>query len=103
MLNLYKIMGVTFVTYFAVFLKVKNREVAVKFRDDHINYVKKMCQEGNIHLVGGLADAGGLIIFQAKEKKTVEHWVAQDPFVIHGARTYEIYEWDMQTAEEYLK
>ena len=40
--------------------------------------------------------------FQAENKKEVETYLAGDPFIIHGARTYEIFEWDMKTAEQYL-
>lgn len=88
--------------YFAVFLRVADREVAATYHEEHVQYVKQLCKEEKIHLVGKLIDAGGLIIFQADQKETVEAWLAEDPFIIHGARTYEIFEWDMKMAAEYL-
>ncbi len=88
--------------YFAVFLKPADKEVAKRLKDEHIAYVKTCCKEGKIHLVGKLVDAGGLIVFRTETKEEVEAYVAGDPFVRHGARTYEIYEWDMKTADEYL-
>lgn len=88
--------------YFAVLLKGKDADAAKQYHEAHVNYVKQLCEEKKIHLVGKLIDAGGLIIFKAEEKEQVEAWLAKDPFIIHGARTYEIYEWNMKTAEEYL-
>ena len=88
--------------YFAVFLQVADSEVAKKYREDHIEYVQRLCKEGKIHLVGKLHGAGGLIVFKAESKEEVEEWLHKDPFIIHGARTYELYEWDMHTATQYI-
>lgn len=88
--------------YFAVFLKVADRDAAAQYHEEHVSYVKQLCKEEKIHLVGKLVDVGGLIIFQADKIERVEDWLATDPFIIHGARSYEIYEWDMKTAAEYL-
>jgi uncharacterized protein YciI len=88
--------------YFVVFLKANDIEAANKYHEAHVEYVNKLCEEKKIHLVGKLVDAGGLIVFQADNKEKVESWLAQDPFIVHGARTYELYEWHMHTAEQYL-
>lgn len=88
--------------YFAVFLKVKDKKVAEAYFDSHIKYVKQLCKDGTIHTIGGLVGEGGLIIFQAETKEDVEDILAKDPFIKYGARSYELYEWKMQTAEEYI-
>lgn len=88
--------------YYAVLLKVADSEVAKKYRTEHIAYVEQLCKEEKIHLIGGLKGKGGLIIYEAEGREDVEKWVEQDPFVIHGARMPEIYEWDMHTAAQYI-
>lgn len=89
--------------YFAVFLRVADAEVAKTYREEHVGYLQQLCREKKIHLVGGLNGKGGLVIYQAKGIEDVEEWVNKDPFVVHGARIPEIYEWDMHTATEYIK
>lgn len=88
--------------YYAVFLKVNDTEIAKKHHEEHIDYVQQLCREKKIQLIGKLVGEGGLIIFQADSMKTVESWLAKDPFIIHGARTYELYEWHMKSAAEYV-
>lgn len=89
--------------YFAVLLRVADADVALKYRPEHVAYLQQLCKEGKIYRVGGLMGKGGLVIYQADSIETVEEWVANDPFVEHGARTPEIFEWEMSTAEEYIK
>lgn len=89
--------------YFAVMLKVADAEVAKKYRPEHVAYLQQLCKEGKIYRVGGLMGKGGLVIYKADSIETVQEWVANDPFVEHGARIPEIYEWEMSTPEEYIK
>jgi len=88
--------------YFAVLLRVADAEVAKQYRAEHVRYLQQLCKEDKIHLVGGLMGKGGLVIYKADNIGTVEELVANDPFVEHGARTPEIYEWEMSTPEEYI-
>lgn len=89
--------------YFAVLLRVADADVALKYRPDHVNYLQQLCKEDKIYRVGGLMGKGGLIIYKAESIEQVEEWVHKDPFVIHGARKPEIFEWEMSTPEEYIE
>ena len=40
---------------------------------------------------------GGLVIYRADSYDTVKAYVENDPYVVHGARTYHIHEWEMVT------
>ncbi|MBW7461335.1 YciI family protein, partial [Paenibacillus sepulcri] len=42
--------------------------------------------------------AGGLVIYRAGNFEEVEQWVKQDPYIVNGARSYEIHEWDIVLA-----
>lgn len=88
--------------YYAAILKVKDAEKAEKYQEAHLDYVKQLCREGKIYLIGKLVREGGLIVFQADNMASVESWLMEDPFIKHGARAYDLYEWHMQTADEYL-
>ena len=59
--------------YFAVLLKGKDADAAKQYHEAHVNYVKQLCEEKKIHLVGKLVDAGGLIIFKQKKKNKLRH------------------------------
>lgn len=82
--------------YFAVFLPMLDEEKSKKWRPDHLDYLNQQTEEGKIFAKGRFTDgAGGLVIYQEVNLPAVEALVKRDPYVIHGARTYEIHEWDM--------
>lgn len=84
--------------YFAVLLPMKDAEKSQQYRQEHLNYLEDMRKEDRILLFGRLVDgAGGLIIYQGADESEVETWVKNDPYVMLGARDYEIHEWAMQT------
>ncbi len=89
--------------YFAVFLEPADQKKAQEYHQAHVDYVKQLCKEEKIVLVGKLHGAGGLIIYQAESEEALVAWLKQDPFIQQGARTYTIYEWDMHTAAEYIE
>jgi hypothetical protein len=41
--------------------------------------------------------AGGLVVYMAESEADVVRLVQQDPYIIHGARTSEIHEWELVT------
>lgn len=41
--------------------------------------------------------AGGLVIYKGASLEQVEELVNTDPYIINGARKYEIHEWDMES------
>ncbi|MFS0574462.1 YciI family protein [Sporosarcina sp. 179-K 3D1 HS] len=82
--------------YFAVFLPMLHQEKSQEYRAQHLQYLEQKRQEGKIFANGRFVDnTGGLIIYQVKSFDEVEQIVQLDPYVIHGARGYEIHEWEM--------
>lgn len=82
---------------FAVFLKVTDASPAREELDAHIAYLQRLRSDGVVLGNGRLLDGdGGLVIFRANTREEVETWVKQDPFVISGARSYEVYEWGVK-------
>ncbi len=83
---------------FAVLLPMKDAEKSQKFRPDHLAFLEKMRAEKKVLFNGRFVDgAGGLVIYRAASEEEAISYVEQDPFIIEGARTYEIHEWDMVT------
>ncbi|WP_010094348.1 YciI family protein [Ornithinibacillus scapharcae] len=82
--------------YFAVFLPMKDEEKSKQHRPEHLAFLQGKLEEGYIFAKGPFVDgAGGLVIYQANSLEEAEAIVKQDPYVIIGARGYEIHEWQM--------
>jgi uncharacterized protein YciI len=86
--------------YYAVFSKMLNIEKNEEYRQDHLDYLKKISKEGKVFAKGRFTDgAGGLVIYKAGSLAEVQLLVERDPFIVQGARTYEIHEWEMKLIE----
>lgn len=82
--------------YFAVLLPMKNEEKSKGFREEHLEFLSRLREAGTILMNGRFVDgAGGLIIYKANSQDEVEKIVNTDPYIINGARDYEIHEWEM--------
>ncbi|SET58886.1 Uncharacterized conserved protein YciI, contains a putative active-site phosphohistidine [Oceanobacillus limi] len=83
--------------YYAVLLPMKDEEKSKQYRQDHIDYLNEKADAGFIFAKGRFTDgAGGLVIYQVDEFSQVEELVKQDPYVVQGARSFEIHEWEMK-------
>ncbi|MUK90194.1 hypothetical protein GMD78_17620 [Ornithinibacillus sp. L9] len=83
--------------YFAVFLPMKDEEKSKTYRQDHLDYLAKKAEEGAVFAKGRFTDgAGGLIIYMADSMEKAEELAKNDPYVVQGARGYEIHEWEMK-------
>lgn len=81
---------------FAVFLSMKDQELTQKHRPAHIEFLQKHHKEGNVAAYGRFEDgAGGLVIYRTETYEQTEELVKQDPYVLEGARGYDIHEWNM--------
>lgn len=90
--------------YFAVFLPMKDEEKSQTHRQEHLDFLAKMREEGRVFLFGRLVDgAGGLVIYQGESFEQVNKWAKQDPYVTLGARGYEIHEWALQSDYSFKK
>lgn len=83
--------------YYAVFLPMKDEAKSVKYRPDHLAYLKNLGEQGHVFMKGRFVDGwGGMVIYQGDSIAQIEAIVTHDPYVVHGAREYSIHEWEMQ-------
>jgi len=86
--------------YFAAFLRMNDIEKNRDFRQQHVDFLTEKEKEGKIFARGRFAgDAGGLVIYIASSLEEAASIAGSDPYVQSGARTLEIYEWDMKVAQ----
>ncbi|WP_342048069.1 YciI family protein [Bacillus sp. OTU530] len=89
--------------YFAVISKMLNVEKNNMYREEHLDYLKQLGKEGKVFAKGRFVDgAGGLVIYKADSEKEVEYMVKGDPFIIQGARSYEIHEWAIHLVDNII-
>jgi uncharacterized protein YciI len=82
--------------YFAAFLKMKDLEKNVSFRQQHLDFLTKKDKEKKVYARGRFTDnAGGLVIYVADSLEEAEKIAASDPYVTSGARILELHEWDV--------
>lgn len=82
--------------YFACFLPMLDALKSQTFRPQHLDYLEQKRSEGKIFANGRFVDgSGGLVIYMAESEEAAKSLAENDPFVIEGARSYEIHEWDI--------
>lgn len=82
--------------YYAVFLPMKDEEKSKIFRENHLNFLKNLRDDGTIIMNGRFNDgSGGLVIYRVDNLEDVEKLVKTDPYIVNGARDYKIHEWEM--------
>jgi uncharacterized protein YciI len=82
--------------YFAVLLPMKDTELSVQYRAEHLAYLEDRRSEGKIFANGRFVDGwGGMVIYKAETFEEAQAIAEKDPFVQTGARGCEIHEWDV--------
>lgn len=88
--------------YFAVFLSMKDEELSRVHRPEHLDFLTRQRDTGNVLMNGRFTDGtGGLIIYRSENEESAVSLVEQDPYISLGARDYKIHEWDMETNYEF--
>ncbi|HLR63039.1 MAG TPA: YciI family protein [Lentibacillus sp.] len=88
--------------YYAVFLPMKDEKKSKELRPQHLAFLKQMRDEKKILMNGPFTDgAGGLVIYAADNLDEATSYLKQDPYIINGARDWEIHEWAMETDVEF--
>ncbi|WP_102349062.1 YciI family protein [Bacillus sp. Marseille-P3661] len=83
--------------HFAVISRMLNIEINKQYREEHLEYLKELAAQGKVLAKGRFTDGtGGLVIYLGESLKEVTALVENDPFIAHGARSYEIHEWEMK-------
>lgn len=86
--------------YFAAFLKMKDTEKNKSYRQQHIDFLTLQEKAGNIFARGRFSEGkGGLIIYISPSFDEALKMAESDPYVSLGARTLEVFEWDMKINE----
>lgn len=86
--------------YFAVLLPMKDADKSREFRPQHLAFLEKMRNSGQVAANGKFADgSGGLVIYRAESFEACEALVKTDPYVMKGARQYKIFEWEAVWAD----
>jgi len=84
---------------YVVFLPMKDAELSAQHRQAHLDYLEQRWNEGVLNAFGRFVDGwGGLLVYTAEDEAQVKAWAEADPYVITGARTYEIHEWALMKA-----
>lgn len=82
--------------YFAVLLPMKDAEKSTTYRSAHLAFLDEQRALGRLFANGRFTDGwGGLVVYIARDEEEVRRWVQEDPYIVHGARTYAIHEWDL--------
>ncbi len=83
--------------YFAAILKMKDAEKNKQYRQQHVDFLIQQEKEGSIFARGRFTEgAGGLVIYIAASYDEALKIAEADPYVNLGARSLELYEWDMK-------
>lgn len=89
-------------SYYAVLLSMKDEEKSKELRPQHLAFLQQMRQEKKVFMNGPFTDgAGGLVIYAAETLDEAVSYLKQDPYIINGARDWEIHEWAMDTDIEF--
>jgi uncharacterized protein YciI len=87
--------------YFAALLKMKDVEKNRSYRDQHVDFLIQREKEGKIFARGRFTEGeGGLVIYTAETFDEALKIAESDPYVALGARTLELYEWNMRIPEK---
>jgi len=82
--------------HYVVFLPMKDEEKSRVYRPEHLAYLEAQRAKGRIFANGKFVDGwGGMVIYRAESMEEAQQWAEEDPFVVQGARSFEIHEWDM--------
>jgi uncharacterized protein len=85
--------------HFAAFLKMKDEGKSRDLRPQHLEFLRKSESEGKVFARGRFPDGtGGLVIYIADSLDAARAIAEQDPYVIQGARTLDLHEWDMTSS-----
>jgi len=89
--------------YFVALLKMKDAEKNAAYRQQHIDFLTEKEKEKVIFARGRFSGGeGGMVVYLAESLDDACKLAESDPYVALGARTLELFEWDMKM-NVYLK
>ena len=82
---------------YAAFLKNTDHEAVFEYLQAHIDYLADLRNKGVVLANGRLLEGwGGIVLYRGDGLEEVRALVERDPFVLHGIRGYELFEWDVR-------
>jgi uncharacterized protein YciI len=85
--------------YFAAFLKMLDVQKNEAYRPQHMDFLVEKEKEGKIFARGRFTEGkGGLVIYIAETFEQAKKLAESDPLFTSGARSLDLYEWDMKVA-----
>lgn len=79
---------------YASIMKMEDPKKDKEVLEDHIAYLEKHIEKGNIYAKGPFLDhSGGLVIFSVDSIEDAREIVEADPAIAVGSRSYELKEW----------
>lgn len=83
--------------YFAALLIMKDAEKNAEHRQKHVDFLTRQEKEGTIFARGKFTGGeGGMVIYIADSFDKARRLAEGDPYIALGARTLELFEWDMK-------
>lgn len=79
---------------YTAYFKVTDSVLDLEIRQDHLDYIYRLLEEGIIVAKGPFTDhSGGLIVYKSPTLESASAYIMQDPVILKGSRTVEIKEW----------
>ncbi len=83
--------------YFAALLQMKDPAKSQELRPQHVEFLERNQEQGKIFARGRFADGtGGLVIYKAESIEEARKLAESDPYIISGARSLDLHEWDVK-------
>jgi uncharacterized protein len=80
--------------YFAAILHMLDPEKNQKYRQDHLDYLNQLAEQGKIFAKGPFADgSGGMVVYIADSYEEAKKMAENDPYVVNGVRRLDLREW----------
>ncbi len=82
--------------HFAAISRMLDLEKNKVYREEHLAYLDGLAAKGKVFAKGRFADmAGGLVVYRAETLEEARSYAENDPYVLKGARAFELHEWEM--------
>ena len=79
---------------YAMVLRRRDATRVAEFIEAHEQRLAALHRRGVVLASGPFAEGGGLTIIRAASRQDAERVVAEDPFVLNGTHTPELYAWN---------
>lgn len=79
---------------YAAIMKTIDSKKDEEFLEEHISYLNKYIDSGEIYAKGPFLDhSGGLVIYNVGSIEEAKAIIDNDPAIVNNSRTYELKEW----------